>query len=281
MEKTTPTPIVCWRAARLTHRLGALTVGLLALILLVVSVPFHAAHADDGAKPTVVLVHGAWADAAGWNGVMEQLSKDGYPVVATTNPMRSLSADAEHVAGVLRGISGPIVLVGHSYGGAIITNAAAGNPNVKALVYIAAFAPDAGENVIGLLLSAPGSQLPLALVPVPYVTGGVGVDTYLNPLLFHQVFCADVSPETAAAMAASQRPITLAAGLEPTAHVAWKTIPSWYLVAKDDKVIPPEVHRFMSRRAGAHTVEIASAHAAMVSNPGPVADLIRTAAARH
>jgi pimeloyl-ACP methyl ester carboxylesterase len=254
-------------------------IGLLALILLAVSIPSPAAQAEaEGGKPTVVLVHGAWADASGWNGVIDRLRSDGYPIVATTNPMRSLSGDAEHVAGVLRGISGPIVLVAHSYGGAVITNAAAGNPNVKALVYVAAFAPDAGENVLSLVLSAPGSQVPIGLLPVPSLNGGVGIDTYLNPLLFHDVFCADVSPETAAAMAAAQRPLSLAAGQEPTTRVAWKTIPSWYLVARDDRIIPPDVHRAMSRRAGAHTVEIPSAHAAMVSNPGPVADLIRTAA---
>jgi pimeloyl-ACP methyl ester carboxylesterase len=243
-------------------------------------VPSSAAQAQEsGPKPTVVLVHGAWADAAGWDGVAERLRSDGYPVVTPTNAMRTLSGDAQHIRDVLSGISGPIVLVAHSYGGAVITNAAAGNPNVKALVYVAAFAPDAGETVLGLLFSRPGSQLPLGLVPAPYVTDGIGVDTYLNSLLFRQVFCQDVSEETAAKMAVTQRPITLNVGLEPTAQSAWKTIPSWYLVAQDDRVIPPDVERYMAERAGSHTVEISSSHAAMVSNPGPVADLIRTAAA--
>jgi pimeloyl-ACP methyl ester carboxylesterase len=257
---------------------GGWVIGLLGLLLLAALVPVPSAHADPAGKPTVVLVHGAWADPSGWNGVAERLRNEGYPVVTTTNPMRSLSGDAEYVAGVLAGIDGPIILVGHSYGGAIITNTAAGNPNVKALVYIAAFAPDQGESALGLILSVPGSGVPLALIVKPYINDGIGIDTYLNPLLFHQVFCADVSTETAAAMAAAQRPTTLAAGLEPTAKVAWKTIPSWYLVAQNDKTIPPEAQRSMARRAGAHTVEIPSAHAAMVSNPGPVTDLIRTAA---
>jgi pimeloyl-ACP methyl ester carboxylesterase len=252
--------------------------GLTAVLALAALLPAPSARAQQGAKPTVVLVHGAWADPSGWDGVAARLRTDGYPVVTPTNPMRSLAGDAKHIKDVLAGISGPIVLVGHSYGGAIITNAAAGNPNVKALVYIAAFAPDAGENVVNLLLSAPRSQVLLALIPKPSLSDGISIDTYLNPLLYQQVFCADVSPQTAAAMAASQRPLSLTAGLEPTTQTAWKTIPSWYLVAAADKTIPPEVERSMARRAGSHTVEIPSSHAAMVSNPGPVADLIRTAA---
>lgn len=259
---------------------------LLAVVLLVSLLPVSLARAEvAGAKPTVVLVHGAWANAAGWDAVAGRLRSDGYPVVTTTNPMRSLAGDAQHVREVLADIGGPIVLVGHSYGGAIITNAAAGNPNVKALVYVAAFAPDVGESAIGLLFSRLGSQVPLALVPSPSLgptpQDGIVVDTYLNPLLFRQAFCADVSEQTAAEMAATQRPTTLAAGLEPTTQVAWKTIPSWYLVARDDQIIPADVERFMAQRAGSHTVEIPSSHAAMVSNPGPVADLIRTAAAQH
>lgn len=261
------------------------TTSMLALVLLTLfatMMPLHRASADpsNGAKPTVVLVHGAWANPSGWDGVAQRLRSDGYPVVTTTNPMRSLSGDTEYVAGVLGGISGPIILVGHSYGGAIITNAAAGNPKVKALVYVAAFAPDKGESIFALAASAPGSQVPLALIPTLSLDNGLAIDTYLNPLLFRDVFCADVSPETAAAMAGSQRPITLTGLLEGAKQTAWRTIPSWYLVAQNDKAIPPDVERFMARRAGSHTVEIPSSHSAMVSNSGPVADLIRTAAAQ-
>jgi pimeloyl-ACP methyl ester carboxylesterase len=252
--------------------------GLVAALVLAVLLPAPSARAEQATKPTVVLVHGAWADPSGWNDVAARLRSDGYPVVTPTNAMRSLAGDAQHIKDVLAGISGPIVLVGHSYGGAIITNAAAGNPKVKALVYIAAFVPDAGENVVNLLLSKPGSLVPVALVPRPSLNDGVGVDTYLNPLLYQQVFCSDVAPETADAMAASQQPLSLAAGLEATTQAAWKTIPSWDLVAANDRTIPPEAERSMARRAGSHTVEIPSSHAAMVSNPGPVADLIRAAA---
>jgi pimeloyl-ACP methyl ester carboxylesterase len=255
-------------------------IGLLVVALMVTTLlPAQRASAQlAGAKPTVVLVHGAWADASGWDGVAQRLRGEGFPVVTTTNPMRSLAGDAEYVSKVLGDISGPIILVGHSYGGAIITNAAVGNPNVKALVYIAAFAPDIGENVLTLLLSTPGSEVPLALLPVPSLEGGLAIDTYLNPLLFRQVFCADVPPETAAAMAASQRPLSLTVGLEATNRAAWKTIPSWFLVAANDRVIPPAAERSMAKRAGSTTVEISSSHAAMVSNPDTVANLIRSAA---
>jgi pimeloyl-ACP methyl ester carboxylesterase len=254
-------------------------IGILGLVLLAAVVPTPLALADPGSgKPTVVLVHGAWADASGWAGVAERLRNDGYPVVTTTNPMRSLSGDAAYVSSILGGIDGPIVLVGHSYGGAIITNAAAGNPRVEALVYIEAFAPDAGENVLSLVLSMPGSQVPLALVPKPYLDNVIGIDTYLDHALFHEVFCADVPDEAAKAMADSQRPLSLGAGAEATTQVAWKTIPSWFLVAQNDRTIPPDLERMFARRAGSHTVEIPSSHAAMVSNPGPVTDLLRAAA---
>jgi pimeloyl-ACP methyl ester carboxylesterase len=245
-----------------------------------------------GPKPTVVLVHGSFADASGWNGVIERLSRDGYPVLAPANPLRSLSGDSAYLASVLKTIPGPVVLVGHSYGGAVISNAATQANNVKALVYVAAFALDKGESAFGTFAVFPGSQLPLSLKVRPYqasalgvtldsvsAAGDFGLDGYIDPDRFHEVFCADLPATTAAAMAASQRPSTVASGVEPSGEPAWKTIPSWYMVAKQDRVIPPDAERFMAKRAGAHTVEIDSSHVAMTSNPDAVTDLIRSAAA--
>ena len=232
-------------------------------------------------KPTVVLVHGAFADASGWSGVIDELRQDGYPVLAPANPLRDLTGDSDYLASILATILGPVVLVGHSYGGAVITNAAVDRTNVKALVYIAAFAPDSGESIFELTGRYPGSRLLTATSPRPYpVPGvGVGVDTYIDPAQFHDVFVGDVPEATAAVMAASQRPLTLAAGAGKTRAVAWKTIPSWYMVATEDHAIPPDAERFMARRARSQTVEVNGSHAVMVAHPRPVADLIRTAAA--
>jgi pimeloyl-ACP methyl ester carboxylesterase len=277
---------------RVPRLIGALAV-LIALVTL--AVPSAAPSADalvGGQKPTVVLVHGSFADASGWNGVIERLSRDGYPVLAPANPLRSLSGDSEYIASVLKTIPGPVVLVGHSYGGAVITNAARQAPNVKALVYVAAFALDKGETAFGTFAVFPGSELPLALKVRPYhalgvglelggggVLGDFGLDGYIDTDRFHEVFCADLPAATALAMAAAQRPSTVASGIEPSGEPAWKTIPSWYMVAKQDRVIPPDAERFMAKRAGAHTVEIDSSHVAMISHPDEVTDLIRSAAA--
>jgi pimeloyl-ACP methyl ester carboxylesterase len=255
------------------------TLGLLGLLL---TFPLRAAGAENGhptsagPKPTIVLVHGGWADASSWNAVTQRLQNDGYTVIAAANPLRSFQTDSAYLASVLATISGPIVLVGHSVGGVLITNAATGNPNVKALVYVAAFAPDLGETVGQLLVMNPGSQAaPPNLTFRPYPGG---VDVYITPSAFHSVFCADLPAATAAVMAASQRPIDAAALGEPSGVPAWKTIPSWYLVASNDQAIPPATERFMAKRAGATTVEIASSHVAMISHPAVVTDLILEAA---
>jgi pimeloyl-ACP methyl ester carboxylesterase len=246
--------------------------------------PVHAkpgAPAPSGAAlPTVVLVNGAWDRSASWDPVAQRLRDAGYPVVLAEDPLRRLASDAASVADVLHAIAGPIVLVGHSYGGAVITNAARGNPNVKALVYIAGFAPDAGESVFTLDIHDLGSQVPLALVPVPITLpgGGLGVDLYLNKSLYRQVFALDVPAATAKAMAAAQHPVTLAALTDRSGVPAWKTIPSWYMVARNDHAIPPATERFMAARAGAHTVEVSSSHAALVSHPVEVSNLIVAAA---
>ncbi len=229
--------------------------------------------------PTVVLVHGAWEQPSSWTAVAARLRERGYPVVVPDNPLRTLSGDAASIAAVLKGVAGPIVLVGHSYGGSVITGAADGNPNVRALVYIAAFAPERGESALALDLRVPGSLLPVALVPAPFVQpgGGLGVDITVNPLLFRAAFAEDVAPPVAAAMAAAQRPVSLAALMDQTATPMWRTIPSWYLVARQDRAIPPATQRFMAARARASTVEIDSSHAAQVAHPDAVTDLILAA----
>ena len=225
-----------------------------------------------GQNPTIVLVHGAWADSSSWNAVTQQLQDQGYTVVAPANPLRGLQPDAAYLSSVLASISGPIVLVGHSYGGMVMTDAALGNPNVRALVYIAAFAPDAGETVATIEAMNPGSEVGLSSLTLRPYPGGV--DAYITPNVFHRVFCADVPPQTASLMAATQRPLDAAVEAEPSGPPAWRTIPSWYLVASDDRAIPPATERYMAKRAGAATVEIASSHVAMISHPAAVTALV-------
>ena len=226
-----------------------------------------------------MLVHGAWADASSWDGVISRLQQDGYTVVAPATPLRSLLGDAAYIASVLKSIPGPIVLVGHSYGGAVITNAASGDPNVKALVYVDAFVPDSGETVLQLASMNPGSLLPSAITEVPYSQGpdGSGIDVYIDPTKFRAVFAADVPPRQAALMAVTQRPISLAALVQPSGPPAWKTIPSWYMVGLGDQAIPPATQEFMAARAGSHTVEIDASHASLVSRPEAVTELILSA----
>ncbi|MEU1231174.1 alpha/beta hydrolase [Streptomyces sp. NPDC005828] len=237
------------------------------------------ARATHGTKPTVVLVHGAFADASGWNEVAERLQHQGYDVVAPANPLRGLSNDSTYTASVLKSIAGPIILVGHSYGGAVISSAAAGNPNVKALVYIAAFMPDKGESPAELSTKFPGSDLGTALRPVPYTDNtGSGIDVYIQNDKFHSVFAADLPEEQTRVMAVEQRPITAAGFAEKAQVAAWKTIPSWFLVARQDKAIAPDLERFEAKRAGSRTVEINSSHVAMMSHPGAVTRLIDEAA---
>jgi pimeloyl-ACP methyl ester carboxylesterase len=232
-------------------------------------------------KPTVVLVHGAWADSSSWDGVIDRLRRAGYPVVAAADPLQGLDQDSAVVASLLRSITGPIVLVGHSYGGAVITNAAAGNANVKALVYIAAFAPDEGESVGDLLfrpVAHPIPGLPLISYPVQNANGTTDTDSIIDPAQFRQVFAGDVNPTLAADMAATQRPAASGAVTESSPQAAWHTIPSWYLVAKQDHALAPDLERYMAARAHAHTVEADGSHSVMVSHPNTVAHLIETAA---
>jgi pimeloyl-ACP methyl ester carboxylesterase len=235
------------------------------------------ASSDARPKPTIVLVHGAFADASGWNDVIARLQREGYPVLAPANPLRGVEPDSAYLAGVLRTLTGPVILVGHSYGGVVITNAAAGNPNVKALVYVAAFAPDQGETVGGLQNQFPGSKLgldALDLRPITGIDGNPSYDGYVKAAVFRDIFAGDLSRRTTAVMAATQRPADVHTLGQPSGVPAWKTVPSGYLVAKADNLIPPAVQRFMAQRAGARTVEVNSSHVAMMSNPGPTTDLI-------
>ncbi|MFE7772450.1 alpha/beta fold hydrolase [Streptomyces sp. NPDC057445] len=247
--------------------------------------PTGPARDDDdggaGSKPTVVLVHGAFADASSWNGVVERLQQDGYTVVATANPLRGLANDSAYTASVLKSIKGPIVLVGHSYGGAVISSAAAGNPQVKSLVYINAFMPDKGEVLGRLAARFPGSELDSALKPTPFqgADGAKGTDLYIQPTRFRDVIAADLPAATTKVMAATQRPLNASAFMDTATAAAWRSIPSWALVSSRDKAIAPDLERFEAKRARSHTVEVESSHVAMISHPDAVANLIRAAAA--
>ncbi|MEV0217269.1 alpha/beta hydrolase [Micromonospora sp. WMMD710] len=228
---------------------------------------------------TVVLVHGAFAESASWNGVIERLGP-AYSVVAAANPLRSVAGDAAYLRDVVRGIGGPVLLVAHSYGGMVITEAAAGDPTVRGLVYVNAFAPQTGESALALSGKFPGSTLADTLVSYPVSTGGnevaIGQDAY------HAQFAADVSDDQAALMARTQRPATEQALGEALATdtPAWQSLPSWFVLGDADRNIPVAVHRFMAERAGARGVrEIAGAsHAMAVSRPGEVAESIIEAA---
>lgn len=237
--------------------------------------------ADDAAKPTVVLVHGAFADSSGWNGVIARLEKDGYPVIAAANPLRSVAGDAESVAAVVRSIPGGVILVGHSYGGVVITEAAKGNANVKALVFVAGFLPDTGESALTLSAKFPGSTLGDALAPVSLPGGGT--DLYIQPAKFHAQFAADVPAAQATLMAATQRPVTQGALTDASQAATWKSLPSYVIYGGQDRNIPAATMKFMAERAHARkTVAVASgSHALMVSHPVEVAELIENAATDH
>ena len=229
-------------------------------------------------RPTIVLVHGAFADSSSWNGVVTRLLRDDYPVIGAANPLRGVASDATYVADTLATITGPIVLVGHSYGGSVITNAARGNANVTALVYVAAFAPDAGESANDLLARFPGSALGPTLQPIPL--SGDGVDLAVRQDLFPKVFAADLPLRDAQLIAVAQRPIHADAfgesSLEPP---AWRSIPSYFLIPAADMAIPVALHQFMAARAHGVTVIVPDAsHAVLASRPDITTQLIERAA---
>ncbi len=242
---------------------------LLALLFwLMVFTPSIARAAQPASKPTVVLVHGAFADSSSWNGVITRLLARGYPVVAVANPLRGVLSDAKYVSSVIDSIPGSVILVGHSYGGSVITNVTPARNNVKALVYVAGFAPDTGESAATLSAKFPGGTLGLALAPpVPLADGGK--DLYIVQSKFHDQFAADVPRAPADQMAAGQRPITEFALNEGSGVPTWKNIPSWFIYGSLDKNIPPALQPVMAKRAGAKLViEIAGAsHVVMISHP--------------
>ncbi|MEU1055309.1 alpha/beta hydrolase [Streptomyces sp. NPDC005876] len=230
--------------------------------------------------PTVVLVHGAFTDASSWASVITRLHNRGHRVVAPPVPLRGLASDAAYIRSVLDGIDGPVLLVGHSYGGSVISRAAVGAARVRGLVYIAAFVPEAGESAAELSAKYPGSSLADTTVvqKYPLSGGGTGDELLIRQDLFHRQFAAGVPRTTAQTLAVGQRPITVAALNEKATAAAWKTLPSWYLIATEDRNIPPRAQRWMASRAKARTVSVQAPHAVSVSDPRPVSDLIHDAA---
>jgi len=253
---------------RLTHLLAA-TVATMTVAAGAIAAP---------AKPTIVLVHGAFADSSSWNGVVTHLQHDGYTVIASANPLRGVSADAAYVAAVVKSVNGPVILVGHSYGGAVISEAAASADNVKGLVYVDAFAPDVGESLGELGEKFPGAALGPALVPLPLPSGAP--DLYVRPDQFGAVFAPDVPPAAAKLAAVEQRPISQAAFTEKATSAAWKTIPSWHIYGSKDMAITPAAMAFMAERAHSRKTVIVpgGSHVTLISHPDDVAALIETAA---
>ncbi|MCB8823338.1 alpha/beta fold hydrolase [Microvirga rosea] len=250
------------------------------LAIMAVALSASSAIAQPTEKPTIVLVHGAFADSSSWNGVTAILKRDGYHVVAAANPLRGVSADASYVADLVSNIKSPVVLVGHSYGGSVISEAADGHLNVKALVYVAAFAPDVGESAAQLTGKYPGSTLSPTLAPPVALSGG-GNDLYIQQNRFREQFAADVPEKQTMLMSVAQRPVAEAALNEVATKAAWKRLPSWFVYGTKDKNIPARTMAFMASRAHSkQTVVVDGAsHVVMVSNPRAVAGLIETASA--
>ena len=232
-------------------------------------------------KPTIVLVHGAFADGSSWAGVIQRLQQQGYTVVAPANPLRGVLADSAYLASLLGQIDGQVLLAGHSYGGAVISNAAASAPNVLGLVFVAAFAPDEGERLGEVTPSSKDSILNPALVQYNYPAGPGGetaVEFGINPARLREAFAADLPEEQTALISATQRPISAAAFSDASGPAAWKKLPSWAVVATGDKAAGADLVRSMAQRAGADIVEVEGSHVIMISQPQAVTDHILTAA---
>ena len=267
------------RSSRLT--LGALIAASLVAVLLwsVTGVSKAAKPHQVAAKPTIVLVHGAWADASSWTPVIQRLQRDGYTVDAPPNPLRGVQSDSAYLASFLNTIKGPVVLVGHSYGGFLTTNAAVGDPNVKALVYVDAYIPAEGDTLNSLTSAMPGSMLgQSAFNPVPFGTGAGDVDLYIKPSLFPSIVANGLPDSQAAALAAEQRPLAAAALTEPSGPPAWKTIKSWDVIGTNDHVLPPAEQLVMAHRAHSKITEVAAPHLSMLAAPGTVTKVIVQAA---
>src|SRR5215208_912113 len=237
---------------------------------------------QDQSQPTVVLVHGAWADGSSWNEVIKRLQAEGVQVTAPANPLRGISIDSAYINSFLDQIPGPVLAVAHSYGGAVITNAATNANNVVGLVYVAAFVPDEGETLADIASDSKDSVLNTALVPLQYPTGQgseTAVEFAIDPAKFHDAFAADLPAEQTAVMAATQRPIAELAFPEPSGEPAWKKLPSWAVVSTGDKAAGADVVRSMAERAGATITEAEGSHVIMISQPQVVTDVILTALA--
>jgi pimeloyl-ACP methyl ester carboxylesterase len=234
----------------------------------------------SNATPTVVLVHGAFADASSWNGVIERLQARGVRVTAPANPLRGISHDSAYTASLFEQIRGPVLAVGHSYGGAVITNAASRVENVVGLVFVAAFAPDEGETLGGVEAGSNDSVLNSALVPLKYPSGdGTAVEFVIDPPRLHEAFAADLPAEQTTLMAATQRPVAEVAFSEPSGPPAWKRVPSWTVLATGDKAAGADVIRSQAERAGATITEVEGSHVIMISQPQAVTDVILEALA--
>jgi pimeloyl-ACP methyl ester carboxylesterase len=235
----------------------------------------------QAASPTVVLVHGAFADASSWNGVIKRLQAQGVPVTAPANPLRGVSTDSAYIAGLLEQIPGPVLAVGHSYGGAVITNAATKATNVVGLVYVAAFATEEGERLGDATGASRDAILSSGLVELHYpaADGELAVEFAVDPARFHEILAADLSAEDAAAIAAIQRPVAAPAFSDQAGPPAWKSLPTWAVVAAGDKAAGADITRSMAKRAGAAITEVDSSHLVMVSQPQAVTDVILEAVA--
>jgi pimeloyl-ACP methyl ester carboxylesterase len=236
----------------------------------------------NASRPTVVLVHGAFADASSWNGVIERLQTQGVPVTAPANPLRGITIDSSYTASLINQIPGPVLAVGHSYGGAVISNAATSAKNVVGLVFVAAFAPDEGERLGEVASASKDSLLGSAQVPLRYPMGQgteAATELAINPARLHEVFAADLSAEQAALMAATQRPISELAFSEPNGTPAWKNLPSWAVVATGDRAAGADIVRSMAQRAKATITEIEGSHVIMISQPQAVTGVILAALA--
>ena len=283
-----------WAAHRTRVRLIVLAAIVAVAAVLAVTAQAASARPGDsnvfrwpgGQKPVIVLEHGAWADASSWDKVVLRLQEDGFTVYAPPNTLRGLPQDSVYLHAFLTqnaALAGqPVVLVGHSYGGAVITNAAVGDPAVKALVYVDAFIPDQGETLAQLVSAQPGSCLGgnpadvFNFVPIP--DGGGDVDTYIKPSLVPGCFASGLPRSQAAVIAAIQRPLAASTLNEPSGTPAWKTIPSWAVIGTADRVIPPAELTFMAQRAGARITDVPAGHLSMIADPGTVARVIERAA---
>jgi pimeloyl-ACP methyl ester carboxylesterase len=255
-----------------------------AVAVAAVAVPSAIAAASTGghdipspAKPTIVLEHGAWADGSSWSGVVSKLQSDGYTVDVPPNPLRGVDSDSAYLASYLATITGPVVLVGHSYGGFVTTNAATGNQNVKALVYVDAFIPAQGDTLNSLMAQFPGSAASSSALNLVPSADGV-TDAYIKPNLFGSILANDLPAKQVAELAATQRPAALSVLAEPSGPPAWTSIPSWAVIGTEDHAITPAAQQYMAIRAHAKITKIKASHLGLISQPDKVADVIEQAA---